>query len=97
MSTFEALHIQEQWIKKLQKQGIKQPTPIQEQAIPHLLAGRDLIGKAQTGTGKTLAFLLPIQADHQDVTVAFQCHGVELEISGHTCSEPRRTQLCKKA
>jgi len=71
MSTFEALHIQEQWIKKLQKQGIKQPTPIQEQAIPHLLAGRDLIGKAQTGTGKTLAFLLPIleQIDLESKTV----------------------------
>ncbi|MGL6102918.1 MAG: DEAD/DEAH box helicase, partial [Exiguobacterium acetylicum] len=71
MSTFEALHIQEQWVKKLQKQGIKQPTPIQEQAIPHLLAGRDLIGKAQTGTGKTLAFLLPIleQIDLESKTV----------------------------
>jgi len=60
MSTFETLHIQELWIKKLQKQGIKTPTPIQAQAIPHLLTGRDLLGKAQTGTGKTLAFLLPI-------------------------------------
>ncbi|MCT4781154.1 MULTISPECIES: DEAD/DEAH box helicase [Exiguobacterium] len=71
MSTFEALHIQELWVKKLQKQGIKQPTPIQEQAIPHLLAGRDLIGKAQTGTGKTLAFLLPIleQIDLDNKTV----------------------------
>ena len=71
MSTFETLNIQELWIKKLQKQGIKQPTPIQEQAIPHLLAGRDLIGKAQTGTGKTLAFLLPIleQIDLESKTV----------------------------
>lgn len=36
--------------------GITSPTPIQEQAIPEILAGRDVIGKAQTGTGKTLAF-----------------------------------------
>ena len=40
--------------------GYTQPTPIQEQAIPHLLEGKDLIGSAQTGTGKTAAFTLPL-------------------------------------
>jgi ATP-dependent RNA helicase RhlE len=41
-------------------EGYESPTPIQEQAIPHVLAGQDLVGVAQTGTGKTAAFALPI-------------------------------------
>jgi ATP-dependent RNA helicase RhlE len=40
--------------------GFEKPTPIQEQAIPAILSGKDLIGSAQTGTGKTAAFLLPV-------------------------------------
>lgn len=42
------------------KRGYKTPTPIQDQAIPHLLEGKDLIGSANTGTGKTAAFLIPL-------------------------------------
>ena len=50
------------------KMNISEPTPIQEKAIPHLMAGRDLIGQARTGSGKTLAFAAPI-AERCDASV----------------------------
>ncbi|MDF2653104.1 MAG: box helicase [Paenibacillus sp.] len=58
--TFEQLKLIQPILKALAKENYVQPTPIQEQAIPAVLAGRDLFGRAQTGTGKTAAFLLPI-------------------------------------
>lgn len=68
MKSFQSLGVVESMIAHLKKQGIKEPTPIQEQAIPPAFKGNDLIAKAQTGTGKTLAFLLPIlQRIHVDV------------------------------
>lgn len=56
---FSDLHLIEPILKALEKQGYSTPTPIQEQAIPHILAGRDVLGCAQTGTGKTAAFAIP--------------------------------------
>ncbi len=58
--TFEQLQLIPPILKALAKENYTAPTPIQEQAIPPALAGRDLFGCAQTGTGKTAAFLLPI-------------------------------------
>lgn len=56
---FASIGIHEQLVNNLTALGLTQPTPVQAQAIPTLLAGRDLIAKAPTGTGKTAAFLLP--------------------------------------
>jgi ATP-dependent RNA helicase RhlE len=58
--TFKDLKLEAPILKALEKQGYSQPTPIQEQAIPILLKGHDLLGVAQTGTGKTAAFGIPI-------------------------------------
>lgn len=60
MTNFRKMGLSEAVLQILQGQGIVNPTPVQEKAIPELLAGEDVIVQAQTGTGKTLAFLLPI-------------------------------------
>jgi len=58
--TFDAFHLHSNLLKGIHDLGFIRPTPIQAQAIPAVLAGRDVIGCAQTGTGKTAAFVLPI-------------------------------------
>ncbi len=60
VNSFQDLPLVEPLRRALAEEGYAVPTPIQAQAIPHLLAGRDLLGIAQTGTGKTAAFALPI-------------------------------------
>lgn len=57
---FEDLNLIEPILKALKQEGYTQPTPIQEQSIPLILKGKDLLGCAQTGTGKTAAFAIPI-------------------------------------
>lgn len=57
---FKSLNIIDPILKSLQEEGYEIPTPIQEQAIPIVLQGTDLLGCAQTGTGKTAAFAIPI-------------------------------------
>lgn len=58
--SFASLGLSEARVSHLESMGYEEPTAIQAEAIPHLLSGRDLIGQAQTGTGKTAAFALPL-------------------------------------
>ncbi|MCT7976819.1 DEAD/DEAH box helicase [Laspinema olomoucense] len=69
--SFQSLGLSEERVQQLEKLGFTEPSPIQEQAIPKLMAGLDVAGQAQTGTGKTAAFSLPIleQMDVNDKNV----------------------------
>ncbi len=58
--SFETLKISPDMVHKLRRGAIDDPTPIQAQSIPFILDGKDLIAQSQTGTGKTLAYLLPV-------------------------------------
>lgn len=60
MTTFAGLNLPENILSAITQMGYENPTPIQEEAIPPLLEGRDVVGVAQTGTGKTAAFALPM-------------------------------------
>lgn len=64
---FSELGLSEPVLKAVEKCGYEHPTPIQEQAIPIILEGRDLIGASQTGTGKTAAFALPLLTKLQPI------------------------------
>jgi ATP-dependent RNA helicase RhlE len=59
-TTFESLGLLPELLRAVAEQGYTEPTPIQSQAIPIVLSGRDLLGAAQTGTGKTAGFTLPL-------------------------------------
>ena len=71
--TFADLGLNANLLKALEKVGYEKPSPIQAQSIPLLLDGHDLLGQAQTGTGKTAAFALPM-LDNLDVEANYtQC------------------------
>ena len=75
---FEQLNLIEPILKALKTEGYTTPTPIQEQAIPIVLAGRDLLGCAQTGTGKTAAFAIPmLQLMHQAKVAGNSVKGIK--------------------
>ena len=63
MKTFEALNLTKPLLNALEELGIHTPTPIQTEAFPVILSGKDVVGIAQTGTGKTFAYLLPLLRD----------------------------------
>ena len=69
MSSFQHLGLSQALVSTVEKLGFDTPTPIQEQAIPHVLEGKDVLAGAQTGTGKTAAF-----GDH-DAGVIPPCRG----------------------
>src|SRR5687768_2278166 len=59
-STFKSLGLNPDLLKAIEAAGYTSPTPVQELAIPPALEGKDILASAQTGTGKTAAFILPI-------------------------------------
>jgi ATP-dependent RNA helicase DeaD len=58
--TFNDFNLKKEILRRLEEIGFEKPSPIQEKAIPVSLEGRDVVAQAQTGTGKTAAFSLPI-------------------------------------
>jgi len=80
--TFQDLGLAPVLLETLDQIGYAEPTPIQREAIPHLLAGRDVLGQAQTGTGKTAAFTLPTlqQLDNDGLQVLILTPTRELAI-----------------
>ena len=74
---FEDLRLSEPLLRAVHAAGYDTPTPIQISAIPHVLAGRDVLGSAQTGTGKTAAFALPILQLLSEEPKAAPAHPVE--------------------
>ena len=76
--SFEKLNIAEPILKALKAEGYSSPTPIQEQSIPIILQRKDLLGCAQTGTGKTAAFAIPIlQILHEDELYKKGANGIK--------------------
>ena len=60
MTSFADLGLSDELLKSIKACGYENPTPIQEKSIPIILMGRDVLGSAQTGTGKTASFTLPM-------------------------------------
>ena len=87
ITSFSELGLSEPLNNALSSMGFEAPTPIQAECIPVVMAGRDLAGQAQTGTGKTAAFGIPlletIDTSLREIQGIIQCPTRELAIPGH--------------
>ena len=91
MTTFSDLELRPELLEALTALGYEEPTPIQSEAIPPLLAGRDLLGQAATGTGKTAAFALPILQRLQSPSApAPRARSCSCRRASSPCRSPRR-------
>ncbi len=83
-STFAELNLSDAVLRSLSDMGFEEPTPIQEQCIPYIMNNRDLVGQAQTGTGKTAAFGIPlvekVDTNNKQTQAIIQCPTRELAI-----------------
>jgi ATP-dependent RNA helicase RhlE len=98
--TFEELKLTRQFLNAIEEAGYQHPTPIQEKAIPPALAGHDIIGIAQTGTGKTAAYALPMlmklkyaQGMHPRALVLVPTHELTQQVSDAIMQLARYTDL----
>ena len=66
---FNELGLSAELLRAVEEQGYETPTPIQREAIPHILAGHDILAGAQTGTGKTAGFTLPMLQLLRELTI----------------------------
>lgn len=89
---FAQLKVKEAMVEKLHRTGKDTPTPVQERAIPALLAGRDVIARAQTGVGKTLSFVIPLfdKVDPQKEYVQALILSPTRELAQQTAGEIRK-------
>jgi ATP-dependent RNA helicase DeaD len=95
INNFSELALRPDTMRAIEEMGFETPTPIQSEAIPYILEGHDIIGQAQTGTGKTLAFALPaiekIPVTAQGVQILVLCPTRELAVQ--VCEEFKK--LCR--
>ena len=91
---FESLPIDPQILRAIGEMGFSEPTPIQSQSIPLILEGHDVVGRSQTGTGKTAAFGIPAiqmvdpHQDHRLAQVLLLCPTRELAVQA--CEELKK-------
>lgn len=95
---FEDLNLSKEILKAVEDMGFEEPSPIQGRAIPHILNGRDVIGQAQTGTGKTAAFGIPMleMADPTDKRLQFLVLCPTRELAVQVAEEIRRLSKYRK-